>query len=136
MLSRSKRRELASLSTLLNEEETLKLDNPDSTIDNPLVENIPVVPKPKRNNQYTKNKILDHATAVQPPKPILTSTSRKEGEVSSDDEHNESCEVCETGGDLVCCDTCSLVFHLSCIRPHRNAVPIGPWSCAHCIAEV
>ena len=29
------------------------------------------------------------------------------------DEHNEFCDVCNSGGDLLCCDTCSLVFHLS-----------------------
>lgn len=51
------------------------------------------------------------------------------------DEHNEVCEVCESGGDLLCCDTCSLVFHLKCIRPKLYAVPKGEWSCAHCILE-
>ena len=52
------------------------------------------------------------------------------------DEHNEVCEVCDVGGDLLCCDTCSLVFHLKCIRPKLLNIPKGKWSCAHCIVDV
>lgn len=52
------------------------------------------------------------------------------------DEHNDVCEVCERGGDLICCDTCSLVFHLKCLRPKLSAVPQGDWSCAYCILDV
>lgn len=53
-----------------------------------------------------------------------------------DDDHNEVCEVCEKGGDLLCCDTCTLVFHLSCIRPKIAAIPKGKWSCSHCVSDV
>jgi hypothetical protein len=52
------------------------------------------------------------------------------------DEHNEVCEVCDKGGDLLCCDTCTLVFHLQCLRPKITSVPKGTWSCAHCILDV
>ncbi len=65
----------------------------------------------------------------------VLSTKRKMSRASSDD-HNETCEVCEAGGDLLCCDTCSLVFHLKCIRPKLSAVPRGDWSCPRCIIEV
>ena len=51
------------------------------------------------------------------------------------DEHNEVCEVCEKGGDLLCCDTCNLVFHLACLRPKLSVIPKGKWSCAHCILD-
>lgn len=53
-----------------------------------------------------------------------------------EDHHNEVCEVCEKGGDLLCCDTCSLVFHLLCIRPKIVSIPKGKWSCAYCVADV
>merc|ERR1712238_262423 len=33
------------------------------------------------------------------------------------DQHNELCEVCGTGGELLCCSTCTLTFHISCVRP-------------------
>ena len=51
------------------------------------------------------------------------------------DEHNDMCEVCVTGGDLLCCDTCNLVFHLRCLRPKLTALPKGRWSCAHCVID-
>lgn len=53
-----------------------------------------------------------------------------------EDDHNEVCEVCEKGGDLLCCDTCSLVFHLGCIRPKIVSIPKGKWSCAYCVSDV
>lgn len=51
------------------------------------------------------------------------------------DEHNEFCDVCNGGGELICCDSCSLVFHLTCIRPKIDEVPKGRWSCAYCIVD-
>lgn len=65
-----------------------------------------------------------------------TPADNKRKRALSVDEHNDLCEVCETGGDLLCCDTCSLVFHLKCIRPKMSAVPKGHWSCARCIVDV
>lgn len=55
--------------------------------------------------------------------------------VKEGDDHNEVCEVCETGGELLCCDTCSLVFHLGCIIPKMHHIPRGKWSCADCILD-
>lgn len=52
------------------------------------------------------------------------------------DHHNDICGVCEKGGDLMCCDTCTIVFHLKCIRPKMKFVPKGVWSCAYCVLDV
>ena len=52
------------------------------------------------------------------------------------DHHNDICGVCEKGGDLMCCDTCTIVFHLKCIRPKIKVVPKGVWSCAYCVLDV
>lgn len=41
--------------------------------------------------------------------------------------------MCELGGELICCSTCNLVFHLECIRPYVSDPPDN-WSCAHCDA--
>ena len=62
-------------------------------------------------------------------------SSSKRSSSKRQDSHNESCEVCDAGGDLLCCDTCNLVFHLTCIRPKLAAVPKGKWSCAYCVVE-
>lgn len=85
------------------------------------------------------SKVLDlvhHSCDESSPK----STSKDQQNNSSTkktrrDEHNEVCEVCETGGGLLCCDTCNLVFHLACTRPKLSAAPKGKWSCSHCIVD-
>lgn len=48
------------------------------------------------------------------------------------DQHNDHCEVCNSGGELICCATCNLVFHLKCVRPALKALPPDNWSCAYC----
>lgn len=50
----------------------------------------------------------------------------------SDSEHGEECEVCENGGELLCCDSCSMVFHLGCLEPALPKIPIGHWYCPLC----
>lgn len=58
------------------------------------------------------------------------------GDENSKDAHDESCYVCDAGGELLCCDTCSLVFHLHCLSPKLATIPKGKWSCPYCIANV
>lgn len=40
------------------------------------------------------------------------------------DFHQEICEVCEEGGELLLCDTCSLAFHLHCLGPPLEEPPL------------
>ena len=49
------------------------------------------------------------------------------------DEHNDCCECCGHGGKIICCSTCTLVFHLDCIRPQLSKAPKGHFFCAYCI---
>lgn len=64
----------------------------------------------------------------------------KAGSVASMDseefrnQHNDLCEVCNGAGELVCCSTCNLVFHLQCIRPPTTRFPPDKWCCAYCVA--
>ena len=53
----------------------------------------------------------------------------------SEDEHNEVCEVCDIGGNVLCCDFCSLVVHLDCLKPPLDNIPMGKWMCPACIVE-
>ncbi|XP_047333264.1 protein CHROMATIN REMODELING 4-like isoform X2 [Impatiens glandulifera] len=42
------------------------------------------------------------------------------------------CVVCENGGDLLCCDICPNVYHLWCLTPPLEHVPLGEWQCSNC----
>ncbi|GLE07316.1 hypothetical protein PINS_up017446 [Pythium insidiosum] len=57
-------------------------------------------------------------------------------EPSSDnsDFHNEYCELCFTGGQLLCCDGCERAYHFSCVSPPIKDVPMGDWFCDNCAA--
>ncbi|XP_068699252.1 chromodomain-helicase-DNA-binding protein 4-like isoform X3 [Montipora foliosa] len=54
--------------------------------------------------------------------------------VVSVDEHQDYCEECEEGGDLLLCDTCTLSFHLRCLDPPLDEPPQGRWSCPVCVS--
>ena len=55
---------------------------------------------------------------------------------SDEDEHNEVCEVCDTGGHVICCETCNLVYHTHCLKPPLAVVPAAAWYCPVCTLEV
>ncbi|KAG6584945.1 putative helicase [Phytophthora cinnamomi] len=48
--------------------------------------------------------------------------------------HNERCELCATGGKLLCCDGCARAYHFSCVQPPITKIPRQDedWFCAHC----
>jgi hypothetical protein len=48
-------------------------------------------------------------------------------------QHNDECDVCNLGGELLCCSTCTLVFHVDCVRPRLEELPDGDWCCAYCV---
>ncbi|XP_053111039.1 transcription intermediary factor 1-alpha isoform X2 [Hemicordylus capensis] len=55
------------------------------------------------------------------------------GDSRKDDDPNEDwCAVCQNGGELLCCDKCPKVFHLSCHVPILRNFPSGEWICTFC----
>ena len=58
-----------------------------------------------------------------------------EDEASSEEENDESCAVCGSGGTLICCDNCPLSYHLSCAQPPLKKVPKKKWLCQICSGE-
>ena len=68
--------------------------------------------------------------------PVFAEVTSASVAKTSADNHNELCEVCDGGGEVLCCDTCNLVFHLECVRPKMPEIPDGQWSCSYCIFEV
>ncbi len=50
-------------------------------------------------------------------------------------DHQDYCEVCQQGGEIILCDTCPRAYHLVCFDPELEEAPEGRWSCPHCEAE-
>ena len=49
--------------------------------------------------------------------------------------HEDTCNFCHIrGGDVICCTTCSFVFHKECLRPITKTVT-NDWSCPYCIVQ-
>ncbi|OPJ89903.1 hypothetical protein AV530_011484 [Patagioenas fasciata monilis] len=47
-------------------------------------------------------------------------------------DHQDYCEVCQQGGEIILCDTCPRAYHLVCLDPELDRAPEGRWSCPHC----
>uniref|UniRef100_A0A8D0HC32 Chromodomain helicase DNA binding protein 3 n=1 Tax=Sphenodon punctatus TaxID=8508 RepID=A0A8D0HC32_SPHPU len=67
---------------------------------------------------------------------------RKKKKVVGEDEvdgyetdHQDYCEVCQQGGEIILCDTCPRAYHLVCLDPELDKAPEGKWSCPHCEKE-
>uniref|UniRef100_A0A8B9HSG4 RING-type E3 ubiquitin transferase n=1 Tax=Astyanax mexicanus TaxID=7994 RepID=A0A8B9HSG4_ASTMX len=55
------------------------------------------------------------------------------GTVGKEDDPNEDwCAVCQNGGELLCCDRCPKVFHITCHIPVLRSLPSGDWMCTFC----
>ncbi|KAL6735240.1 hypothetical protein Aduo_005699 [Ancylostoma duodenale] len=47
-------------------------------------------------------------------------------------EHQDYCEVCRQGGEIILCDTCPRAYHVVCVDPEMEQAPEGEWSCPYC----
>uniref|UniRef100_A0A3B4BJ71 Uncharacterized protein n=1 Tax=Periophthalmus magnuspinnatus TaxID=409849 RepID=A0A3B4BJ71_9GOBI len=75
-------------------------------------------------------------------KPAKNKPKRKKGEgtfTSSgygyETDHQDYCEVCQQGGEIILCDTCPRAYHMVCVDPDMEKAPEGTWSCPHCEKE-
>ncbi|KAK7899273.1 hypothetical protein WMY93_020126 [Mugilogobius chulae] len=50
-------------------------------------------------------------------------------------DHQDYCEVCQQGGEIILCDTCPRAYHMVCVDPDMEKAPEGTWSCPHCEKE-
>ncbi|PIO58337.1 PHD-finger, partial [Teladorsagia circumcincta] len=61
--------------------------------------------------------------------------SRKAKRARGEDEemeHQDYCEVCRQGGEIILCDTCPRAYHTVCVDSEMEQAPEGEWSCPHC----
>ncbi|XP_063785425.1 transcription intermediary factor 1-alpha isoform X2 [Pseudophryne corroboree] len=57
---------------------------------------------------------------------------KESGGGKEDDPNEDWCAVCQNGGELLCCEKCPKVFHLSCHVPTLMSFPSGEWICTFC----
>ena len=81
--------------------------------------------KPKAKKGKAKMKIGD--------KNKKKGKSKKKKDFANDEsEHQEYCEICKQGGEIILCDTCPRAYHLVCLDPELDEAPEGKWSCPYC----
>lgn len=83
--------------------------------------------KKKAKGKKSKKKKKTKLTASFP-------SAGSEGEGYETD-HQDYCEVCQQGGEIILCDTCPRAYHLVCLEPELEEAPEGKWSCPHCEGE-
>uniref|UniRef100_A0A8C1GE45 Chromodomain helicase DNA binding protein 5 n=1 Tax=Cyprinus carpio TaxID=7962 RepID=A0A8C1GE45_CYPCA len=74
------------------------------------------------------------------PKKKSTRRGQKKRKIGEDGDgyetdHQDYCEVCQQGGEIILCDTCPRAYHLVCLDPELEKAPEGKWSCPHCEKE-
>ncbi|KAL3631607.1 hypothetical protein CASFOL_024591 [Castilleja foliolosa] len=57
------------------------------------------------------------------------------GKKKGNDGYYYECEVCELGGELLCCDSCPRTYHLKCLDPVLKRIPKGKWKCPTCCQQ-
>uniref|UniRef100_A0A803TJ14 RING-type E3 ubiquitin transferase n=1 Tax=Anolis carolinensis TaxID=28377 RepID=A0A803TJ14_ANOCA len=69
-----------------------------------------------------------------PVRSLMHRSARTGGEGNNKDEdpNEDWCAVCQNGGDLLCCEKCPKVFHLTCHVPTLLSFPSGEWICTFC----
>uniref|UniRef100_A0A4W6CQI6 Chromodomain helicase DNA binding protein 4 n=1 Tax=Lates calcarifer TaxID=8187 RepID=A0A4W6CQI6_LATCA len=67
-------------------------------------------------------------------KPKSAKKKKKDGDGYETD-HQDYCEVCQQGGEIILCDTCPRAYHMVCLDPDMEKAPEGKWSCPHCEKE-
>lgn len=93
-------------------------------------------------HNYRGNNILFVHMCVHPLSPVFLTTlfsyaavpgGEEEGDGYETD-HQDYCEVCQQGGEIILCDTCPRAYHLVCLEPELDKAPEGKWSCPHCVS--
>lgn len=63
---------------------------------------------------------------------MVNSEAKADQEFELADQHQDYCDVCQAGGEIILCDTCPKAFHLVCLEPELEEAPEGEWYCPHC----
>lgn len=95
-------------------------------------------PKRKGPGRPRKSEILEKAASPNKTNKLKVENPKLKVVVNEQDffdQHNDLCEVCNKPGEVLCCATCNLVYHVNCLRPKLKGDPPDDWSCAYCISD-
>ncbi|XP_076814898.1 chromodomain-helicase-DNA-binding protein 3-like isoform X3 [Clavelina lepadiformis] len=83
-------------------------------------------PSSRRSNRATKGR------KKAPTKKKKATKSAQDGDGYETD-HQDYCEVCKQGGEIILCDGCPRAYHLVCLEPPLDKPPEGSWPCPVCV---
>ena len=63
---------------------------------------------------------------------LVNSEAKAAQEFELAEQHQDYCDVCQAGGEIILCDTCPRAFHLVCLEPELAEAPEGDWYCPRC----
>ncbi|CAH8455213.1 unnamed protein product [Heterobilharzia americana] len=89
------------------------------------------------DSTYLSNK-MNHThqkTTARFPLVVARTVAKIGEEEGYETDHQDYCEVCQQGGEIMLCDTCPRAYHLVCLDPELEEAPEGTWSCPHCEKE-
>ncbi|XP_028330390.1 chromodomain-helicase-DNA-binding protein 3 isoform X3 [Gouania willdenowi] len=90
--------------------------------------------KKNKRGRPAKKKKKSSPPCVERDHPSCPAPGEEEGDGYETD-HQDYCEVCQQGGEIILCDTCPRAYHLVCLEPELDKAPEGKWSCPHCEKE-
>uniref|UniRef100_A0A673L6Z7 E3 ubiquitin-protein ligase TRIM33 n=1 Tax=Sinocyclocheilus rhinocerous TaxID=307959 RepID=A0A673L6Z7_9TELE len=102
-----------------------------------LGENVKSEPQSNQRSSCTKSNssalLTNGTTTSNGSQQGSTANAKSQTTVGKEDDPNEDwCGVCQNGGELLCCDRCPKVFHMTCHIPTLKSSPSGDWMCTFC----
>ncbi|KAL3875950.1 hypothetical protein ACJMK2_033849 [Sinanodonta woodiana] len=87
--------------------------------------------------EYPFVSITDRLKVLQTLSDLFLGTNRVREEIVNEGniQYDDHCRACHKLGDLLCCETCSAVYHLTCVDPPMEEVPDDDWLCSVCKAH-
>ncbi|XP_061819946.1 tripartite motif-containing protein 66 isoform X1 [Nerophis lumbriciformis] len=89
-------------------------------------------PQPLRSDLEEESPIGPGQRPLLIANPVLPRRAEEIEEENTENESEDFCAVCLIGGELLCCDRCPKVYHLSCHIPPLIRFPTGDWLCSLC----
>lgn len=118
------------------EEEADQDEEEEATVEEEEDEDYEEPPRKRRSGRPSKKTTKLETSTSSAPLKKNEPNKKMMSEEEFFEQHNDLCEVCNTPGELLCCATCNLVFHVECARPKIASMDEAPddWKCAYCVA--